>query len=136
MYERQRQFGIIMLPVAPTDLRTLLHEIDDMVEAPTRNKYLKWIQRYPGCLIRAMDYIHKMRVKHKDIKPSNLLVDGNKIYITDFQFSKGMTNTGTTSTYGAINLILQRTVRQRPPIVRRDVEVLQISSPWVVLFLN
>lgn len=83
-----------------------------------------------------MDYIHEMRVEHKDIKPSNLLVDGNKIYITDFGFSKDMANAGTTGTYGAINLMLQCTVRQRPPIVRRDVEVLQISSPWVVLLLN
>jgi serine/threonine protein kinase len=125
-----------MLPVAPTDLSTLLHEVDDMVEAPTRNKYQKWIQRYPGCLIRAMDYIHEMRVKHKDIKPSNLLVDGNKIYITDFGISKDMANAGTTGTMEPLGLILQCTVRQRPPIVRRDVEVLQISSPWVVLFLN
>ena len=101
-YEWQRRFGIIMLPVAPTDLRTLLHEVDDMAEGPTRNKYLKWIQRYPGCLIRAMDYIHEMRVKHKDIKPSNLLVDGNKIYITDFGISKDMANAGTTGTYGAV----------------------------------
>ncbi|OCK87116.1 uncharacterized protein K441DRAFT_682857 [Cenococcum geophilum 1.58] len=49
-----------------------------------------------------MDYIHEMRVKHKDIKPSNLLADGNKVCITDFRISKDMANSGTTGTYGAI----------------------------------
>ncbi|OCL08647.1 hypothetical protein AOQ84DRAFT_363927 [Glonium stellatum] len=48
-----------------------------------------------------MDYIHEMRVKHKDIKPSNPLVDGDKTYITDFDISKDMVNAGTTAYYAS-----------------------------------
>jgi serine/threonine protein kinase len=37
-----------------------------------------------GCLSAALAYIHEQKVKHKDLKPSNILLTRDNIYITDF----------------------------------------------------
>jgi len=45
-----------------------------------------------GCLSAALAYIHGQKVKHKDLKPSNILLTRDSIYITDF---------GTSTDFGA-----------------------------------
>jgi serine/threonine protein kinase len=37
-----------------------------------------------GCISAALAYIHGQKVKHKDLKPSNILLTRDNIYITDF----------------------------------------------------
>ena len=54
-------FTIIMLPVAEKNLANLLDEIDQMKEGVEKTA-LEWMQRWPGCLIRATDY---MRLSHQ-----------------------------------------------------------------------
>ena len=44
-----------------------------------------------GCLTRAMAYLHENNVRHKDIKPSNILLSRNGIWITDFGSAKDFT---------------------------------------------
>jgi serine/threonine protein kinase len=40
---------------------------------------------WPGCLIQAIDYLHEMRVKHRDLKTANILVMGGDILIADLK---------------------------------------------------
>jgi serine/threonine protein kinase len=44
-----------------------------------------------GCLTRAMAYLHENNVRHKDIKPSNILLSRDGIWITDFGSAKDFT---------------------------------------------
>jgi serine/threonine protein kinase len=37
-----------------------------------------------GCLSAALTYMHGQKIKHKDLKPSNILLTRDNIYITDF----------------------------------------------------
>ena len=47
------------------------------------------IKIYFVCLSQALAYIHKEGVRHKDIKPSNILVDeSGSAAVTDFGISK------------------------------------------------
>ncbi|KAF2842065.1 kinase-like protein [Patellaria atrata CBS 101060] len=40
-----------------------------------------------GCLLSAVAYIHTMDIRHKDIKPSNILLSSFGIWLTDFDCS-------------------------------------------------
>jgi serine/threonine protein kinase len=44
-----------------------------------------------GCLTRAMAYLHENNIRHKDVKPSNILLSRDGIWITDFGSAKDFT---------------------------------------------
>ena len=57
-------------------------------EAPCLQKLLM-IRRYFVCLSQALAYIHKQGIRHKDIKPKNILIDeSGSAVVTDFGISK------------------------------------------------
>lgn len=70
-----RWFHILMEPVADRNLAKYLD--DGAADA-------RLLRRWLGCIANGLAYIHGQRVKHKDIKPSNLLVRGDNILYSDF----------------------------------------------------
>ncbi|KAF2824320.1 kinase-like protein [Ophiobolus disseminans] len=44
-----------------------------------------------GCLTGAVAYLHENKIRHKDIKPSNILLSRDGIWITDFGAAKDFT---------------------------------------------
>lgn len=63
--------------------------------------YLR-IERSLGCLAGALAYLHGQKMKHKDIKPSNVVLTPDSIYITDFGTSTDFSasNSSVTETGG------------------------------------
>jgi serine/threonine protein kinase len=53
------------------------------------------------CLFRALDYVHSMRIRHKDIKPANILIRDDCVYLTDFGISNDFVDLTTSRTDGA-----------------------------------
>jgi serine/threonine protein kinase len=102
-YTWATSFGIIMDPVAETDLQQFLSHVDSMEDGSQRDHARNRLLSWTGCLIQGLDYLHEMRVKHRDIKPSNILIKGDIVYFTDFGISRiiseGFT-TGTDGTFG------------------------------------
>ncbi|KAF9739621.1 Mitogen-activated protein kinase kinase kinase YODA [Paraphaeosphaeria minitans] len=41
-----------------------------------------------GCLAHALSHIHSKLIKHKDIKPQNILFHNNRVVLADFGISK------------------------------------------------
>lgn len=78
-------YSIIMLPVADYDLRKFLTICTEQDYPPNLTK-----QIYPwfGCLLDALAYAHKLKIKHQDIKPSNILIKNNQPYLCDFGLAK------------------------------------------------
>jgi serine/threonine protein kinase len=67
-----------MLPVADINLQTFLEkpDLDDRARS--------FIRPFFGCITAALCYLHDNHIRHKDIKPSNVLIKHDQVYLTDF----------------------------------------------------
>jgi len=82
-YEHERRsLNILMTPVAQCNLRDFL---SDPVRWEDRKDHLP---RWYISLASALSYLHSMLVRHKDIKPANILVNGCNVLLSDFGASK------------------------------------------------
>lgn len=83
-------YSIFMLPVADYHLEDFLVRCTEKEYAPALTKLI-----YPwfGCLLDALAYAHKLKIKHQDIKPSNILIKNNQPYLSDFGLAKDFAET-------------------------------------------
>ncbi|KAM5341588.1 hypothetical protein ACJ41O_014619 [Fusarium nematophilum] len=82
-YTDSEAIGLIMRPVADTDLQQYLDSMD--VDPGIRKRSLRC---FFGCLATALACIHKKNIRHKDIKPSNVLVKSGQVLLADFGTSR------------------------------------------------
>ncbi|EDO00619.1 hypothetical protein SS1G_14489 [Sclerotinia sclerotiorum 1980 UF-70] len=107
-----RQFGILISPVGDEDLG---HFLDRVSESDFPEGDMKLLNGWQCCLASALAYVHSQNIRHKDIKPNNIICKGDQIYLTDFgsahQFSAGVTSStdgplvGITKMYSAPEVI-------------------------------
>jgi serine/threonine protein kinase len=119
-YEIPGRIGFFMLPRADNDLHDLLSLPFTKTPQPLRLQALQRAWGMPltdylattiGCLANALMYLHSKEkpenhlqgedklVKHKDIKPHNILIDGDRIVLADFGISR-VVSEGNTTTQG------------------------------------
>jgi len=55
-------------------------------------KNLQLLRSFFGCLASALHYLHDIKIRHRDIKPGNILVKGPNVYLTDFGISLNWEN--------------------------------------------
>lgn len=86
-----------MLPVADYDLRKFLSRCnkENYSPAPTKQIY-PWF----GCLLDALAFAHKLKIKHQDIKPSNILIKNKQVYLCDFGLAKDFAGLDTSTSHG------------------------------------
>jgi len=80
-YTDTRVIAMLSEPVADMNLGTFL----DAAPIPTDRKDL--LQTSFGCLSVALAYLHENGIRHKDIKPQNILIHINTLLLTDFGLS-------------------------------------------------
>jgi len=82
-------FYIVMTPLADMDLEAYLRIVVDhrpgdasawKVYAQRRRQLFQWMY----CLLVTIRDIHGRNIRHRDIKPQNILVKGDWIFLTDF----------------------------------------------------
>jgi serine/threonine protein kinase len=91
-YTDPKYVGLIMSPVADSNLAEFLR----ITPFPTNQK--TYLRRFYGCLGSAVLYLHHQKIRHKDIKPGNILVHGENVLLTDFGTSLDWTNKGESTT--------------------------------------
>jgi serine/threonine protein kinase len=47
-------------------------------------RYASPIYSNLGCLISALSYLHDEKIRHKDLKPSNILLSNSRLWLSDF----------------------------------------------------
>ncbi|PMD20157.1 kinase-like protein, partial [Hyaloscypha hepaticicola] len=87
-YTDASNLAFIMYPVADMDLASYLNQ------SPARKST---IRTFFGCLSTALQFLHDNGIRHKDIKPQNVLVQGKNILFTDFGLSRDADGTGSTT---------------------------------------
>ncbi|CAO2652118.1 Nn.00g004010.m01.CDS01 [Neocucurbitaria sp. VM-36] len=96
-YISRRETGLILSPVASQgDLESFLQDFRD--GRCTESGMYTLISAF-GCLASGLLFMHTQHVRHKDIKPRNILIHQNSVIYTDFGYSLDhSTATGSTTT--------------------------------------
>ncbi|KAI4959040.1 hypothetical protein J4E86_002760 [Alternaria arbusti] len=106
-YVKKRELTMILEPVADGgDLAGYLQNYRDQGfhlrgEVNKKNVYQNFtLRRAFGCLSSALDFIHGQTIRHKDIKPQNILIHQGKVMYTDFGLSYDYGDIGQSTTTG------------------------------------
>jgi TolA-binding protein len=99
-YTDAKYIGLIMAPVAEMDLAAYL-------ERAGTSKYAE-LRTFFGCLAAGLDFLHQQKVRHKDIKPGNILVDRGRVLFADFGLSLDFTDASNSTTVSMVNGLSKR----------------------------
>ena len=107
--KEETAYSIFMLPVSDYDLRKFLslYTKQDHPPAMTELTY-PWF----GCLLDALAFAHKLKIRHEDIKPSNILIKNNQPYLSDFGVAQDFAEV---SERVSLDQRVQGTLTYRPP---------------------
>ncbi|KAI1645004.1 kinase-like protein [Daldinia loculata] len=96
--EKEKMFGLLIRPVADKSLAEFFKQVEGEKDTDKRLEYYKAMCQWPMCLFQALDYLHEAKIRHKDIKPSNILIKDNRVYLADFGISKSFRDAATSKT--------------------------------------
>ncbi|KAF2105529.1 kinase-like domain-containing protein [Lophiotrema nucula] len=103
-YVAQRELAIILHPVADSgDLTAYMQDYTENYHERATSDIGRRIRRATlwkafGCLASTLAFIHEQAVRHKDIKPGNILIHEGTILYTDFGISFDFQDQGSTTT--------------------------------------
>lgn len=86
-YRHGDLFTLLFKPAADHDLRSYLELTELYMIRKRKNSVdLDFLRRSFGCLANAVACVHKATYDHGDIRPENILVHDNRIYLSKFSF--------------------------------------------------
>ncbi|KAH7140612.1 Hsp70 protein-domain-containing protein [Dactylonectria macrodidyma] len=77
-YTDPKFFALLMGPVGDYNLATYY---DEASNNPDR---LSLLRSFFGCLANAVQYLHSQKIRHRDIKPQNIIIKRDCVLLTDF----------------------------------------------------
>lgn len=104
-YTHRQFLGLLLYPVAVCDLGTFFEDVESMCATrtldpaqqerfhrlglPTEHpecarSAAKYLYTKIGCVVSAVEYLHTQKIRHKDLKPSNILLAEQNMWLTDF----------------------------------------------------
>ncbi|KAF2634056.1 kinase-like protein [Massarina eburnea CBS 473.64] len=91
-------FSLILNPVAKDVLKSVLAR--QSREQPLPASDIATLRRSFGCLATALAYLHEQKVRHKDIKPGNILLSEGRVYFCDFGIARDWSESEHSTTEG------------------------------------
>ena len=71
-------------------LRSLSQQPDAVPRTATA---LGFLQQTLGCITEALAYVHEQRIRHRDLKPKNILLSPGRVYLADFGIARDVRET-------------------------------------------
>ncbi|KAI9766039.1 MAG: hypothetical protein M1835_007264 [Candelina submexicana] len=111
-YQQGQILALLLSPVAECHLGQYLMEPQPTVEGAAMQRWRQHPERqwskpfahylgiFYGCLANALKYLHDNGIRHKDIKPANILVNGTEVYLADFGISRDISEASKSDTSG------------------------------------
>ncbi|KAF2015569.1 kinase-like protein [Aaosphaeria arxii CBS 175.79] len=87
-YVAKKEVGLILSPVADGgDLESFLNDfaVGQIARKGTTERRL--VRKSFGCLAAGLAFMHQQKIRHKDIKPRNILIHRGTMIYTDFGYS-------------------------------------------------
>ncbi|KAF2178861.1 kinase-like protein [Zopfia rhizophila CBS 207.26] len=109
-YITHREFALILQPVADDgDLATFLQDIRDSATFEEMSiQKQEILEQAFGCLASGLAFMHKQEVRHKDIKPQNILIHQGSVLYADFGISFDYSEDGRSTTTGSLQALTRR----------------------------
>jgi serine/threonine protein kinase len=116
-YKTKKHFGIILHPVADEgDLAEFLEvywerqdAAQDLGTDDTKLQNARSIlKRAFGCLASGLAFMHEQRIRHKDIKPQNILIHQGAVIFTDFGYSLDSSQLSNSATEGRLEFLTKK----------------------------
>lgn len=95
-YETTGSFRLVLRPVVDRDLEDYLLSIRAESHFLTADMQSTLKQAF-GCLASALAFMHMKKIRHKDIKPRNILIHDGSVFLTDFGTARDMNNLAITT---------------------------------------
>jgi serine/threonine protein kinase len=99
-YSDLNSFSLILNPVAKDVLKALLGR--QSRETPLPPSDITILRHAFGCLATALAYLHEQKVRHKDIKPGNILLSEGRVYLCDFGIARDWSKSDNSTTEGDV----------------------------------
>lgn len=116
-YVTSTHFGLILQPVASDgDLHAYLAMFRDLSDKSSRTQdeddrlrsMTVVLKSAFGCLTAGLAFMHENRVRHKDVKPHNILVHEGRVVYTDFGYAFDFSGFTRSTTEGRPNALTKR----------------------------
>jgi tetratricopeptide (TPR) repeat protein len=101
-YRVANGYAIIMSPLAEEDLQSFLERQHTPQSSAITTQTSQRMRSWFICLAKTLASIHERKVRHKDIKPRNILISNGSILFADFGSSSLFTSELTSSTEGTV----------------------------------
>ncbi|KAF2194060.1 kinase-like protein [Zopfia rhizophila CBS 207.26] len=122
-YTDKTYLGIVTSPVADMDLASFMKKLCIYLRAGSSTlgnqnatvpaEMSASLRTFFGCVATALTFLHDNRIRHKDIKPQNILIAQGAVLFTDFGLSRHFADGEGSTTSG----LTPATPRYRPPEV-------------------
>jgi serine/threonine protein kinase len=112
-YTTKREGCLLLQPAADEgDLQDYLDNYADALDVTPQHAELKnmteVLEQAFGCLSSALAYMHENGIRHKDIKPQNILIHRGRVIYTDFGASKDTRKDGESTTEGLPDFLTRK----------------------------
>ncbi|KAF2996448.1 hypothetical protein E8E13_003841 [Curvularia kusanoi] len=110
-YRRDKQLCIILHPVAQdgdwSEYLDRYWEVRRASDSSLKTMTMVLEQAF-GCLVGALAFMHDQRIRHKDIKPHNVLVHSGTVLFTDFGYSLDSSQNSHSTSEGTPSFLTRR----------------------------